>query len=60
MFDDIEAGDAVNIRATSANSSPVVIAVAPVKEHDGMRIVAWTTAGTDVITEDNFLSFVGD
>jgi hypothetical protein len=57
-FDDIASGDAVNIRTGTGETA--VIARNSVKEKDGMRIIAWTTDGGDLITEANFLGFVGD
>ena len=53
-FDDIKAGDAVNLRDGSA-----VVATDPVKEKDGMRIVAWQTNSGELITEKEFSRFCG-
>lgn len=56
--DDIKKGDAVYIR--DGTGQIAVQAIDQIKEHDGIRVIAWTAADGSLITERNFLGFVGD
>lgn len=60
LFDDIKKGDAVYIRTPTGEEA--VQAIDPITQKDGMRVVAWTCSAVDgqLITERNFLGFVGD
>jgi len=53
-FDDIKAGNAVDI-LTPASGMQTVIATKPIKEADGMRIIAWDSEQQIVITVENFV-----
>jgi hypothetical protein len=53
-FDDIKAGNAVEILDPSSGVT-TVLATEPVKEANGMRIIAWKTDQRVLITHRNFV-----